>query len=82
MKKCIISSKHIYFVFNIKTKTQFLTYKPEKVRNYFLPKPHSQTHTGGSDLLFAIEQAIATEIQYMIYNTLNSNYLYLVDTLK
>ena len=44
-------------------------------------KPHSPTHTG-SDLLFAIEQAIATEIQYMIYNTLNSNYLYLVDTLK
>ena len=44
-------------------------------------KPHSQTHTG-SDLLFAIEQAIATEIQYMIYNTLNSNYLDLVDTLK
>ena len=39
------------------------------------------THTG-SDLLFAIEQAIATEIQYMIYNTLNSNYLYLLDTLK
>ena len=36
------------------------------------------THTG-SDLLFAIEQAIATGIQYMIYNTLNSNYLYLLD---
>ena len=51
-------------------------------RNYFLPKPHSQTHTGGSDLLFAIEQAIATEIQYMIYNTLNSNYLYFAGYLK
>ena len=36
------------------------------------------THTG-SDLLFAIEQAIATGIQYMIYNALNSNYLYLLD---
>ena len=34
------------------------------------------------DLLFEIEQAIATGIQYMIYNTLNSNYLYLLDTLK